>query len=298
MLWRNSPAIIVGKNQNTLAEINQDYLDDKQIPVVRRLTGGGAVYHDLGNINYTIIEKDKGEHFSDYSYFTGGLIEFLASLGVKAELKGRNDVIIDDEKICGNAQCVDGYLIMHHGCILYQADLAFLNQALRVKAQRFSDKSVKSNKAVVTNIFDHLPKEKQKSPVEFLLAFGRFMEKQQALEEYILTSEDIKEIEKLQKEKYQTWRWNYGFSPKYNFTNSERFSFGTIEVDLLIAQGVIEECQLTGSFFSKKDITELQKVICHCKHEKQELTTKLSSIEIGNYISGCTRQQLVDLLIK
>ena len=204
MLWRNEKAIIVGKNQDTLAEIDRDYVQAQGIAVHRRITGGGAVFHDLGNINYTLIEPEGG-HFDDYAYFTADLIDFLATLGVRAEQNERNDVLIDGKKICGNAQCVRGGYILHHGCILFDVDLDVLTRALTPGRDKLARNNVASVASRVTNIREHLRGDM--SALDFMNGFARFMKERHGCDESDLYG--VEQIRKLAEEKYATWEWNY-----------------------------------------------------------------------------------------
>lgn len=296
MLWRNDKAVIVGKNQNTISEIDINYVKEDDIKVVRRITGGGAVFHDLGNINYTYIEKESEGHFNDYQHFTKGLITFLASLNVQAEQTGRNDIVIQEKKICGNAQCVSGDLVMHHGCILYSADLSLLTNALKSKEEKYQGRAIKSIVSRVTNIIEYLPFDKISSE-EFMIAFGNFMTENNNYDKYELTQEDIEAIEKLVNEKYSTWDWNYGSSPKYTYTNIKKFDFGLVEVSLSTTDGLISGIKIAGDFFGRMDVIELEKLLLGCRHDKEELLEVLNDVEVDNYIVGCQKEQLLDVIL-
>ena len=205
MLWRNEKAVIVGKNQDTLAEIDQAFVERQGIKVVRRITGGGAVFHDLGNVNFTLIEPESG-HFDDYAYFTADLIAFLATLGVWAEQNDRNDVLIGERKICGNAQCVKDGMVMHHGCILYDTNLAMLTRALKPSPEKLRSKGIASVASRVTNIREHMTISMDTTA--FMDAFARFITERHGCVECALTGAE--QIQKLADEKYSAWEWNYG----------------------------------------------------------------------------------------
>ena len=174
MLWINSPCIVVGKNQNTTEEVNQKYCDDKDIKIVRRVSGGGAVYHDLNNLNYTIISSGRsGEEF-DFKSFSQPVLDALDSLGVKAEFTGRNDLEIDGQKFCGNAQYVRNGRIMHHGCLMFDVDTSVLADALKVSKDKIESKGIKSVRSRVTNIKDHLPNQDM-TVQDFVAALKKYM---------------------------------------------------------------------------------------------------------------------------
>ncbi|HOQ49218.1 MAG TPA: biotin/lipoate A/B protein ligase family protein, partial [Candidatus Kapabacteria bacterium] len=214
MLWRNSPAIIVGKHQNTLAEINYDYVKENNIKVVRRMTGGGAVFHDLGNINFTFIETGESEKLVDFRKYVQPILDILLKLGVNAKFEGRNDLTIDGKKFSGNAEHVYKNRILHHGTILFPAKMSDLSQALNVKDVKYTVKSVRSR---VTNVSEHL--QTPLTVLEFInLVFNHILEMYEDAKIYEITEEDIKKINELVEKKYSTWEWNFGYSPEYNFS--------------------------------------------------------------------------------
>jgi len=295
MLWRNEKAVIVGKNQNTLAEIDPAYVKEHGIQVVRRLTGGGAVFHDLGNVNYTLIEPNTDGRFNDYAYFTADLIDFLATLGIKAELSGRNDVLIDGRKISGNAQCVKNGKVMHHGCILYAADLSTLALALKANREKLESKGVASVASRVTNISDHLAQKRD--VLDFMDAFAQFAIAKYSCGEYEFTEKEVAQIQQLADEKYSVWDWNYGASPDYNFSNAQRFSFGTVEARLFISCGVIQHASVTGDFFGQEDITSLAELLVGLPHNEGAISHALAGLDISRYIAGCGAEELKGVLL-
>ena len=204
MLWINSPCIVVGKNQNTTEEVNQRFCDDNDIKIVRRVSGGGAVYHDLNNLNYTIISNGRsGEEF-DFKSFSQPVIDALASLGVKAEFTGRNDLEIDGQKFCGNAQYVRSGRIMHHGCLMFDVDTSVLANALKVSKDKIESKGIKSVRSRVTNIKDHLPNQEM-TVVDFVVALKKYMSEKYEMTDFVATKEDEKAILAIQEEKNNSW---------------------------------------------------------------------------------------------
>lgn len=294
-LWQNKRSIIVGKNQNTLNEIDLQYVKENDISVIRRLTGGGAVFHDLGNINYTYIEPSQSGNFNNYSYFTNDLIDYLKTLNVNAELSGRNDLLIDGKKFCGNAQCIKNNNIMHHGCILYSADLSTLTNALKVNPAKIQSKGIKSVSSRVTNVIDHM--KNKLSAFDFLNGFESFVAQRHGYTPIYLSEAEKAEIQALADSKYSSWDWNFGNSPDYNFKACKKFDFGLIEIYLEIENGIITKAKIGGDFFGKKDIFIIENEIIGKKHAINELTKALEKYKIDEYISGCSNATLLTLLI-
>jgi len=295
MLYINPPSIIIGKNQNTLSEINVDYVNENNIAVVRRLSGGGAVYHCHGNLNFSFIINDDEESFMDFNKFTQPIISILKSLGVDAKLSGRNDILIDDKKISGNAQFKSKGRMMHHGTLLFSSDLNKLEKSLKTNPLKFTDKATKSVKSRVTNICNYL-----ENPIDILefknLIISSILQDNKEYVPYYLTDYDKKEIDKLVKEKYSTWEWNYGYSPKYNYSNEEKFACGLVQMYLLIENGFISSIKFYGDFFGKKDISELEKTLTGIKYDKNNIAKILSKTDIESYFSGIKLEELLRLI--
>lgn len=295
MLYINPPSIIIGKNQNTLSEINTEYVRENNIAVVRRLSGGGAVYHCHGNLNFSFIINDNEESFMDFKKFTQPIISILGNMGVKAQLSGRNDILIDDKKISGNAQFKSKGRMIHHGTLLFSSDLSKLEKSLKANPLKFKDKATKSVKSRVSNICDYLENPMDIHEFKKLVISG-ILESNKDCEIYKLTEADIKSIERLVEEKYSTWEWNYGYSPKYNFSNEEKFACGLVQAYLLIEDGIISSIKFYGDFFGKHDIYELENKLTGIKHDRKEIEEILLETDLGNYFAGITSEELLKLL--
>jgi len=293
MLWRNERAIVVGINQNTISEINIEKVREKNVKVIRRLTGGGAVFHDLGNINYTFITKDGA--FGDYSVYLEPVIKALQALGVNAEFSGRNDMTVNGMKISGNAQCVKNGRFLQHGTILFSADMSDLTDTLNVNPLKIQDKGVKSIRSRVTNIALYL--KEQMTAVEFFAYLEKFILAEYGdITAHNLTEGEMKGIEEIKRERYDTWEWNYGQSPAYTYKNAAYIN-GMVEVYLNVADGTVQNAKIYGDFFSKKDIKELENALNNVRHEKFSIEERLKDIDISQYISGIEGDEFINILI-
>lgn len=296
LLWINEPAIIVGKNQNTIEEINLDYVKENNIHVVRRLSGGGAVYHDLGNLNYTIISKSKGSSSFNFEAFSKPVIEVLDKLGVKAEFTGRNDITIDGKKFCGNAQYMKRGKVLHHGAILFDTDLTVLSKALKVSKDKIESKGVKSVRSRVTNIIDYLDEKITVEDFKQLLLEHMF-KKDSKIKEYKLTEEDYANVNKLMEERYSTWEWNFGKSPKFNISKSKRFPAGKVETKIYVENGRINELKFYGDFFGGGEISDIEEKFKGIKYKEDEIEKVLNTIDVGYYFSGISKDELMQCII-
>ena len=292
MLWQNDNAIIVGKHQNTLAQINEAFVREKGIKVVRRLSGGGAVYHDMGNLNYTIIADGDGD--LDFGRFCRIVLDALARVGVKGELNGRNDMTIDGKKFSGNAQYAKQGRVMHHGTILFDSDSSVLAGALQVDEEKIKAKGVKSVRSRVTNVRPHLPKDMPLKQFKKVL-LGSILT-QFPGEEYIFTPGDIAEIEKLSL-RYRDWEWNYGKSPACDLVRKRRVEgCGTVEIYMVVDQGRIQQVQFRGDFFSAREPEGLAQRLVGLPLERQALAAVLLAEDVGSFFMGLDAAGLLDIL--
>ena len=295
MLWRNEPAIIVGKHQNTLAEINQEYVKENMIKVVRRLSGGGAVFHDLGNLNFTFIASGENHQLVDFRKFTQPILEVLQKLKIEARFEGRNDLTIDGRKFSGNAEHVHKNRVLHHGTLLFSSQMADLSSALKVDPDKFQDKAVKSVRSRVTNISEHL-----KTPLSVLefrdLVLKHVMESTPGAELYSFTQDDIAAISRLRDEKYITWEWNFGYSPKYNFRKTVKTNGGKLEVTLEVVNGTIEKARFFGDYFNKLDPVDIEQALTGTLHNETAIRERLKDFEIPDYFLKINSEELITSL--
>ncbi len=297
LLYVNDPAIIVGKNQNSYAEINQQFVAQNDIAVVRRLSGGGAVYHDAGNLNFCFI-MDKTDQTTDqlFKAFTAPIINALAALGVDAQFSGRNDLTIDGKKFSGNAQWHRQGRSAIHGTLLYDSDLSVLANALRVNTIKFVDKAVKSVRSRVTNIKPYM--DADFNMAQFIAAIVDNVESQfSSFEKYQYSAADLQKIDQLVAEKYATHDWNYGKSPQFSFSERFRYAGGTVEFNADVVAGQIASTKIFGDFFGQNpNLNDVERALVGSEFNPTAIRRALSTVALGNYIDGLTADIVIAAL--
>jgi lipoate-protein ligase A len=295
LFYINRPSIIIGRNQNTVEEINTDYVEQNDITVVRRLSGGGAVYHDLGNLNFSFITKDDGQSFHNFKKFTDPVILALKKLGVNAELSGRNDIVVEGRKVSGNAQFSTGGRMFSHGTLMLNSEIDHVVSSLRVKKDKIESKGIKSIRSRVANISEFLTEMLTIEEFRYILLTNIF-EDFEEIPEYVLTEEDWGKIHQISEERYQTWAWNYGKSPKFNFQNSQRFPIGSIDVRFEVNQGIIEMAKIYGDFFGVGDVQDIENSLKNIKYDRESLKKAIESFELKRYFGDITEEDFLKLI--
>ncbi|HHV8949610.1 TPA: lipoate--protein ligase [Staphylococcus aureus] len=294
LFYINRPSIIVGKNQNTIEEVNQTYIDAHNIDVVRRISGGGAVYHDTGNLNFSFITDDDGNSFHNFQKFTEPIVQALQSLGVNAELTGRNDIQVGQAKISGNAMVKVKNRMFSHGTLMLNSDLDEVQNALKVNPAKIKSKGIKSVRKRVANIQEFLNDPLEIEEFKKIILKTIFGETE--VEEYKLTDEDWKNIEKLSNDKYRTWEWNYGRNPKYNFEREEKFEKGFVQIKFDVKRGKIVHAKIFGDFFGVGDVTDLENALVGCLHDFEHIEEALSEYDLYHYFGDIDRHELIRLM--
>lgn len=294
MLWQNYNTIVVGKYQNTVEEINLRFVEDHGIHVVRRLSGGGAVYHDQGNLNFTFIVDQKSAPDFNFSVFVVPIIKVLEQLGVRAEFNGRNDITIDGKKFSGNSQYAKHGRLLHHGCIMLDSNLTDVSQALKVREAKFESKSVKSVRSRVTTINAHAPKPI--SMEQFKTMLKKYVLQTGELEEIVLREDQLEQVYRLRDEKYATWDWTFGCSPSYSLRLERKFDAGLVTIDLNAEAGTIQDIQFHGDFFGCGDITELECAMASLRLD-HNLAEHLEKLNVGYYLNGISAKDIADMLL-
>jgi lipoate-protein ligase A len=292
LLYRNEPSIVVGKHQNTLAEINLQFVQEAGIKVARRISGGGTVFHDLGNLNFAFITGGREGELVNYPKYTDPIIKAMSGMGLNVVLGERNELLLGKKKISGTASHVYKKRVLHHGTLLYSSVMEDLSQALRVESQKFADRAVKSVRSAVTNISDHLVDKLEVG--DFQNRILRFiLDSMDNSRQYRYKDLDLKEIGKLRDSKFSTWQWNFGYSPKYQFNKSLSYGDGKIVLHMNVEKGIIQEIHINGDFLGTKDIHGLEEALVGTIHDPETIRLRLSGIDVKDYISGMENEDLL-----
>ena len=293
-LWQNRPAVIVGFNQEVNTEVNLDFLKENGIDLVRRVTGGGAVYHDLGNLNYTIVGRSENLE-RDYPEYASIMAKALQSLGVPATLSGRNDILVEGRKVSGFAKRVCKNRLMVHGTLMYNVDVDVLTKVLNPSNTKLQSKGIASVRSRVANLCDYLPE------IPNIQTFSNRLEEilscNNADTEYQLSDTDLANIQLLTDKKFATWEWNYGRSPKATLSHSSRLACGTVEIHLTLTENRISSCRFGGDFLGNLPATDLESALIEVIYDTENIEKRLSSFTISDYFDGVTVEELVKLII-
>ncbi|GAB1476403.1 lipoate--protein ligase [Bacillota bacterium] len=296
LLWQNEPAIIIGKNQNTLEEINPAFVEERGIKVVRRISGGGAVYHDLGNLNFTFISKVDPVRTTDFSVFANPVIKVLRELGVHAMLLGRNDIIANDRKISGNAQRLYRTKFLQHGTLLFDVNIDDLAEALNVSSDKIQSKGIKSIRSRVGNIREFL---KEDMTIEgFRELLQKSLSDDYRSDEIRLSEEDLQQIEERARSKFASWAWTYGGSPPFNYRSEKRFPGGKVGVFIHVKDGLMAECKFFGDFLSILDTEDFATGLIGLKYERETLEAALSKTDLSPYFGSITGPELMEVMME
>lgn len=293
-LWQNEPSVIIGKNQNAAEEINQDFIDENKIHVARRVSGGGAVYHDFGNLNFTFVIKVDDPGKVNYKRYVQPIIDALKSMGVEAEASGRNDILIDGLKISGNAQRMANGRLMHHGTLIFDVNIEDMVKALNVAPDKIVSKGVKSVRSRVTTIKEHLP---EGTTLEmFWDALQYYLSNQGKDTEIVLTEKDINRIEFEALNRFATWDWIYGKSPEFNYQNSKRFAGGKLEVLLDVVDGRISSVRFQGDFLGLHDVSEIEDRLIGVRYVKEDVKSVLNGYNLSTYFGSISLEEVLELV--
>lgn len=296
LLWQNHNAVVIGRHQNTLAEINEEAVRERGIAVVRRLSGGGAVYHDLGNLNFTFIQDAARGGQLDMGLFCRPVAQALRAMGVEAQVNGRNDITIEGQKFSGNAQYVREGRVMHHGTIMYSSDLDAVGRVLRVDPEKIRAKGVRSVRSRVTTVRAHMPRP---LPLEqFKARLLEEISRERPMEPYTLTRSDVAAVEAIKQSRYDRWEWNYGVSPPCDLLRRRRVEgCGLVEAHIRLVEGRVAGISFFGDFFSAAEPEELADLLRGCPLREEELRKRLKGADVSRYFAGLTGDGLAGILL-
>ncbi|MDO4314719.1 MAG: lipoate--protein ligase [Oscillospiraceae bacterium] len=293
LLWQNDNTIVIGQNQNAEAEINRAFVEEHGIHVVRRTTGGGAVYHDLGNLNYSFITGAGDAERLTMERFTQPVVNALRALGLEAEASGRNDILVEGRKVSGTAQRLLHGRILHHGTLLFDADPGMVAGALRVDPEKFRSKSAKSVRSRIGNIRDFLHTDMD------LPAFWTYLKTALAGDGLVtgaLSEEELRAVEDLKRDKYDTWDWNFGRSPQYDMANKRYWSGGSLEIRAAVKDGLLTAVTFYGDFLSRRPLDELTEALQGCAFRREDVDAVLARYALRDYFGEITRDEVLETM--
>ncbi|GIO45075.1 lipoate--protein ligase [Paenibacillus apis] len=296
LFYINAPSIIIGKHQNTIEEINQEYVKENGIQVVRRLSGGGAVYHDLGNLNFSFITKDDGQSFHNFRKFTEPVVEALRSLGVNAELSGRNDLQVGEQKISGNAQFSTRGRMFSHGTLMFNLNLDDVQASLHANPEKFKSKSTKSVRSRVANILSFMDKDMTIEEFRGELLRHIFGMEPKDVPQYKLKEEDWNKIHEISRDRYKNWDWNYGLSPESNVKHAKKFPVGIIDLRMNIKDGYIQGIKIYGDFFGVGDVTDIEDKLRGLRYEEHDVRSALEDVDVKHYFGNLEKEDFIGLV--
>lgn len=298
LLWQNANAIIIGHYQNAEREINLEVARKYDTQIVRRSSGGGTVYHDLGNLNYSLIYPIEGLKKLDTVVYAAPIVDALRRISIPVEIQGRNDLTLAGKKISGTAQRIQKGRLLHHGTLLYDSNLDILESVLQVDSSKVASKGIASIRSRVTNIKEHLPEGQFENIHAFWQALLTAFEEEEPLRPYELTSTMLEEVSALQRSKYQSWDWNFGRAPAFEYNNSKRFTGGKIEIHVDVSKGVIQECKITGDFLGVMDLDELEATLIGTKFQVDHVRKALGQLDISLFLGSITLEEFIQCLFE
>lgn len=291
ILWQNDNTIVFGVNQNPLEEIIINKAKEEHVNIVRRTTGGGAVYHDMGNLNFSYITDWNDGENSGYEFFLTPITEAFAKISITIDIQGRNDLTIEGKKVSGNAQRLLGDRILHHGTLLINSDLSRIGRFLNVSREKIESKGIKSVQSRVANISDFTDEELN---VEYVKKLLKDMYFSHGVEVEVFDKKICQDIQRIADDKYRSWEWTYGRSPKFNYKNRKRFSGGILEANLDVHEGKINECIIRGDFLSLKDIRDIEAKLKGIRYDAQDIKKALDTPDFELYFGTITKSEALN----
>lgn len=293
-LYINSPSIIVGRNQNTFEEINLPFVETHPVDVVRRLSGGGTVVHDLGNLNFSFISNSGRDNIHTFKKYTEQVLSVLQKMGVPARMDIRNNIMVEGKKVSGNAQYIAGQRMISHGTLLFSSDLSMVQEALRIKPGQIRSKGIPSIRSQVTNISEHIHGPMEMDEFRDRIKVGILAGSHHT--QYQLSSKDWDAIHNLVNERYASWKWNYGRSPSFNVFKSEILPQGEVEVRLQVAAGCIQAISFSGDLPDLLDTGSLELHLTGCQYSRNAIYAALERLDLQAYFGDTDIESLTRLI--
>ncbi len=293
LFWRTMPTLMIGRFQNTLAEINMPFAKENNMNIVRRISGGGTIYTDMNGWQFSFIVKEPADKDTAFFTFTQPILDALHALGVGAEASGRNDLVIGGRKFSGNAQYNRKDVMLHHGSLLFDTDLGQLVRALSVDDEKIVAKGIQSVRQRVTNIAEHL--DQTMTSLEFRDVMLKYL--LAGMDTYTLTDKDIQRINEIKRDQFDSWEWNFGADPKFNITKENRFAGGKLMVRAFVENGRITDIHFYGDFFAKEGLSELQKALIGCAYEENAIKNALHSGNAQDCFYKITQDEVLSCII-
>ncbi len=291
LLWQNAPSVIVGRHQNTAEEVSTDFANDNNIAVVRRMTGGGAVYHDAGNLNFSFLEWRDAVGPINFLEYLKPIQSALLELGLDVQFSSRNDLEVKGKKISGSAQVRRGHKILHHGTLLINVNADILTQVLTGSPEKYQSKGIASMRARIGNMVDFWREGTTMQDLYGVLMRHCAQQIIELPEQYVIAATSLANT------KYRTWEWNYGHAPAFTHSFAQRYPWGKLECRLDVRKGSIQRCHLSGDFFAQQDISQLEALFVSCPHRKDAVAAVLANINLSAYFAGCAQCDAVAFFV-
>lgn len=298
LLWQNANAVIIGHYQNAEKEIDLDAVEKYGAQVVRRSSGGGTVYHDLGNLNYSFIYPIEGLKKLDISVYAAPMATALQRIGIPVKVQGRNDLTLDGKKISGTAQRIHKGRLLHHGTLLFDSNLDILESVLQVDSSKVASKGIASVRSRVTNIKEHLPEGQFNDIQAFWQALLAAFAEDETITPYQPTPSMLAEVKALQESKYQSWDWNVGRAPAFEYNNSKRFPGGKLEIHVDVKKGIIRECEISGDFLGVLDLDDLEVTLQGTKYSAQHVRQALGTLDLPLFLGNITVDEFIQCMFE
>jgi len=292
LFWHTQPTVMLGKFQNSYKELNLAAIQEDGVQVVRRQTGGGTIYTDLGGWQFSFITPGKRTGI-DFRPFMEPIVAALETLGIQAEFNSRNDLTVAGQKFSGNAQASQGDFTLHHGSLLYDTDLARMVRYCRPPVYKLKAKGIDSIQSRTTNLIDYLPE--RWSSQTFADKMLSLLLKSET-ETYSLTAEDKARVNQIADQKFRSWDWTYGKNPAFSLQREAHTPGGQIEIALEIKNGLIEGCQIQGDFFSAVDLGQFVQALKGLPYQREALADFIFE-QFPNLIHNVSSEKILDIFI-